>query len=196
MKRLAFGIVVALLVCYSSGATAFNLSYSYSGNPLRWWSPGVGFYLNASGNNAVLYAIFSSMATWNSAGANFYLTAYGISDSSSHGELDGVNYIDVGPLDYGVLGETSVWYDVGSGRIYDTDVRLNWNLAWATDGNANAYDVQSVVTHELGHVLYLGDLYNRNDADKTMYGYGSPGNIGPRSLHADDIAGIRTLYGQ
>ena len=49
-------------------------------------------------------------------------------------------------------------------------------------------------THELGHSLSLGDLYNSADADKTMYGYASSGETKKRTLHQDDIDGITYLY--
>ena len=59
---------------------------------------------------------------------------------------------------------------------------------------SNAYDVQTVALHELGHYLLLNDLYNSSDSAKVMYGYVSTGTT-KRVLNSDDIAGIQNIYG-
>jgi hypothetical protein len=55
-------------------------------------------------------------------------------------------------------------------------------------------DVANIATHELGHTLVLADLYGGGDTEKTMYGYASAGETKKRTLHSDDIAGIRYLF--
>jgi Matrixin len=53
------------------------------------------------------------------------------------------------------LALTTTTYYTGSNEIFDADMELNNNVAWATDGSAGAYDLDSVVTHEAGHFLGL-----------------------------------------
>ncbi len=55
-------------------------------------------------------------------------------------------------------------------------------------------DVQNIAIHELGHSLQRLDLYGTADTEKTMYGIAADGEIKKRTLHADDIAGIRYIY--
>ncbi len=77
------------------------------------------------------------------------------------------------------------------------DIKLNSNLAWSAIGNPGPtqYDVQNVTTHEAGHFLVLLDLYGEEyDYAKTMYGYGSAGEISKRDLEPEDIAGINYIY--
>ena len=55
-------------------------------------------------------------------------------------------------------------------------------------------DLDSIVTHELGHSVGLGDLYTAECAEQTMYGYATEGETKKRDLEAGDIVGIQKLY--
>jgi hypothetical protein len=58
-------------------------------------------------------------------------------------------------------------------------------------GNEGGTDMQSIACHEIGHGLGLG---HTNVGGSTMYpSYG--GGVGPRSIAADDIAGLQARYG-
>jgi len=57
-------------------------------------------------------------------------------------------------------------------------------------------DVQNIATHELGHGLGLGDLYQTTAWQETMYGYSDNGETMKRDLYLGDIAGIQALYGK
>lgn len=78
------------------------------------------------------------------------------------------------------------------------DMALNSTSAWDTghDEGAPGYDVQSAVTHEVGHVLGLYDLYLSSAKELTMHGYLTPRDIGKRTLEAGDVAGLLYLYEQ
>ena len=54
-------------------------------------------------------------------------------------------------------------------------------------------DFENIATHELGHAVGLGDLYN-DCTEETMYGYASYGETKKRTLEAGDITGIKKLY--
>ena len=62
------------------------------------------------------------------------------------------------------------------------------------DVDPSIMDLDNIVTHELGHSLGLGDLYQAECSLETMYGYGVEGEIQKRDLNAGDVAGISSLY--
>ena len=82
----------------------------------------------------------------------------------------------------------------GDDRIYDADVYTNTSVALYSSreaGCSSEYDIDGIMTHEVGHVIGLG---HSSVAGATMYPSVSACNTGPRSLAADDIAGRDDLY--
>lgn len=114
------------------------------------------------------------------------------------GESDGINGVQFGVLDDNTIGVTVVWGIFGgrpAGReLLEWDQVYNTRYAWNTNGAAGDMDFESIATHELGHSVGLGDLYQAECADETMYGYGFFGDTKARSLNSGDIAGISELY--
>ena len=57
-----------------------------------------------------------------------------------------------------MLGATTHSVDDVTGAIVESDIFLNSNFAWsvAPGGEAQRFDVQSIATHEIGHLLGLG----------------------------------------
>jgi hypothetical protein len=74
---------------------------------------------------------------------------------------------------------------------------LNTKFSWdtATITKPGAVDLQSVVLHELGHSIGLGDLYGKSqfatDKRQVMHGY----NGLKRTLGNGDKTGIWAMYG-
>ncbi len=65
---------------------------------------------------------------------------------------------------------------------------------WSATGEAGKMDFENIATHELGHAVGLGDLYNSECSEQTMYGYADYGETKKRTLEAGDIAGVQKLY--
>ena len=107
------------------------------------------------------------------------------------------------------LGQTSWVIDDNTGQIIASDIFLNSIFQWsvAPNGEANRFDVESVIVHELGHLLGLGhSMLGETDLQGTsrtvrgkravMFPIAYPmGSIVDRSLQADDVAGITDIYG-
>jgi len=65
---------------------------------------------------------------------------------------------------------------------------------WSAEGEANKMDFENIATHELGHAVGLGDLYNTECSEQTMYGYSTEGETKKQTLESGDITGIQKLY--
>ncbi len=118
-------------------------------------------------------------------------------------QYDGVNlmYWDEVNPPYGgsYIAVNTFWFNWNEGAgwwyVIESDICFNGrDYLWSDNGQAGRFDVANINTHELGHTLSLADLYGGADAQKTMYGYASPGETKKRTLHTDDIAGIRYLF--
>ena len=85
----------------------------------------------------------------------------------------------------------------GRRRIVEFDILFDIDFIWGdAEKDPTLMDLQNIATHEIGHGLGLGDLYNAECAEETMYGYSWEGDMQKRDLNPGDIAGIQALYGE
>jgi hypothetical protein len=112
---------------------------------------------------------------------------------------DNLNEVYFGHIaDTSAIGVTTVW-GIFSGPAAQR-VLVEWDMVfddvkfdWSTNGDVNKMDFDNIATHELGHAVGLGDLYN-SCTQETMYGYASEGETSKRTLNPGDITGINALY--
>jgi hypothetical protein len=125
---------------------------------------------------------------------------------------DGLNTVSMWELPDGILAATYfIWDDADSNGamndgedLLETDIIHNGLVAWGTDefrpvarrrATAPWYDLESVTTHEVGHVIGLdhpGDAH-RQDRYQTMYATANTGETIKRSLELDgDIPGAQS----
>src|SRR6266487_2704727 len=116
---------------------------------------------------------------------------------------DGINLITVATDNAAAFGSsdspgrTRVFYD-SAGTIVEADVALNPNEPFSSDGTPGTYDLESTFTHEVGHLLGLehsaiiGATMQPRQAMNGVYGLPA---FTQRTLSADDVAGVRALYG-
>jgi hypothetical protein len=90
----------------------------------------------------------------------------------------------------GVLAVTAASFYT-DGRLIDTDILFSPVFQFSTTGADGTYDLQSVLTHELGHSLGSN---HTNILSATMY-YSTPAqDTHERVLSADDAAFVSSLY--
>ncbi len=90
------------------------------------------------------------------------------------------------------LAFTTVTFDVATGEIFDADIEVNTaqNVFTTTDTDVR-YDLESVLTHELGHAVGLA---HASDAAATMNASYDKGSIAFRTLSSDDTAAVCAAY--
>jgi len=148
-------------------------------------------------------AIYYSFEEWNGY-INFELFTenYLISDEAVPGIKDGKNTLGWG--DYpktGVIAVTTIWgYFTGPPQmreIIEFDIMFDTDFIWGdVETDEEVMDLQNIATHEIGHCAGMGDLYEINCSEETMYGYSDYGEIKKRDLNDGDIMGIQVLYGE
>jgi hypothetical protein len=107
------------------------------------------------------------------------------------------------------LGVTSFTLDRTTGALVEADIYLNSAFAWsvAPAGESNKFDVQSILTHEAGHLIglghsLLGDTVLRPEGGRRVVAKRSVmfpiayavGTILDRTLQDDDIAAVSATY--
>lgn len=182
--------------------------YTYLSSGAKWKTvePWVVNSSNVDGlgSSAVFNLLSGGVTKWEDA-AGFDILGSGsatssalLADTSSPDNLNEVYFADVS--EPGVIAVTIVWGIFGGppqGRklvewdqVYD-DVSFDWSAE--ASGSANKMDFGNIATHELGHSVGMGDLYN-SCVDETMYGFSSNAEIKKRDLNSGDITGVNALY--
>ncbi len=100
----------------------------------------------------------------------------------------------------GVIAVTIAWgYFSGPPpyrEILEFDVLFDTDFVWGNaKSDSSVMDWQNIATHEIGHGLGLGDIYNSACSEVTMYGYSTEGETKKRTLEPADINGLQELYG-
>jgi len=129
----------------------------------------------------------AAMSAWNRAGADFKF----IEDPTSDNEIEPANRGNIGWLaltdarpTYHGANLTSAWVFV--------NLHYEWNPSSRTPhaDMEGAYDLETVLAHELGHALHLS--HDDSGVRSMMYARIGPGE--KRVLHSNDVARFKDLY--
>lgn len=186
-KQLKKPLIIAgsLLMLMSSAGTSFA-AYSHELYSTIW----------TQGRSSVVYTVQSTfdattktqmqtaMNQWNNAlpsGSFLYKSATETSDSSP--SQNNINTITKNAYGANSFTGEHLPYVNSSNRVVESDIRINTSHNWANSPKPNYYDIQSTMTHELGHSLRVGHspVY-----DDTMYGSGSMNTDYKRTLTTAD----------
>jgi hypothetical protein len=156
----------------------------------------VHFVVNELGTPDVtneFQVIQSSFATWSRISRCYFRSVYdgATAQTGNDSQPDGLNLVKWADLGPGILGKTYTWYYPSTHEIIEADIAFNTDFTWATSGDPTKFDLQSVATHEAGHVLGIG----HSDVQwATMWPTGSVGQTHARTLHGDDIRAASAIY--
>ena len=73
------------------------------------------------------------------------------------------------------------------GKCRESDIVINRSHPWANSAQEGKYDIQSVVTREIGHTIGLAEKYDSNMSDWTMFYVAKTNSISGRTPEDDEI---------
>jgi len=183
-----------------------NSCYTFLAKGAKWKTvePYIVNPVNTRGLDGVFVSnnLAMDISKWETV-ANFNILGdkiTGTGDGADTISPDNKNEVMFGDIDsQGAIGVTIIWGIFGGPPPFRELVE--WDMIfddtdfdWSATGEASKMDFESIATHELGHAMGLGDLYNTECSEQTMYGYAGYGETKKRTLEAGDIAGIKSLY--
>lgn len=223
MKR-SFAVFALLLLGILSAYPTFANFSSYTthssktiSKPLKWNTETIPIQISSSllndsanirSQNDILETITRSFSAWEAvSGIRFELTVSDKTSISNAGESgDGVNLLTIARTSENLLpfsgdnfnsaGATRIFYD-RRGNISEVDIVLNPNQLFSTDGTFGTFDLESTLTHEIGHLLGLdhsmiiGSTMYPNQGQNGLF---SAAATVQRVISISDEVSIRTLY--
>lgn len=187
-------------------AKAYTLRFNADGQPVRWAAPRVPMRLDAelvSDRDESTLATERAFATWAGIPGVPTLVLDGAArlrpgfDPRGENE-NGIYTVVTLPIPGVALAVTVTTYREDDGRILDADILVaaSRELAFLDDEprgrDRRSYDLASLLAHESGHVLGLGET--PDDDAATMSPRLRRGDTAPRTLEEDDEAGVLELY--
>ena len=165
----------------------------------RWLSKDFSFRLagmQVLPHDAVNSALQASLRAWTEVGAG-PLVALEPGEGRAEARLDGVNSIFFVTQDWPSRPEelalTYTHVDASTREILEVDIAINAaHHVFATESDPRAFDLQNVLTHELGHALGLP--HNHEDPEATMYPHIRAGEQAKRDLALSDERALLALY--
>jgi hypothetical protein len=215
-----------LLILFASAALAFEhagYAWTASDMPIPYWvdDAGTGDTCEETVPPGYCFtAIADAFKAWEAAECAVFDHSYagvGVATGFLRDDLNSVSFNDPsGELPSGVLAATVVWSSnvafVVDGRVYghayESDLVFNDDTEFFThdevlegECEGDAYDLDAVATHEVGHVLGMGHpCFFEGGCDElesaaSMYFDIEPCDGGAATLGVDDAAGLTALYG-
>jgi len=191
----------ASVKCDSSSQASIGPTYWRTTR--KWW---IGATAPGIDRDAVVKAVRNAQSEWTN-----NINWCGIEDEASPpasyegkttgaSKHDGTSIIDWGSLKNdqdctGALACAATWYDE-QGTPVESDIRFETAFKWSTTGTSDAYDIQSVAAHEIGHVLQFDHVTNQSTRDYTvvLWPYVDIGDTSGRKLGRGDALADNSHY--
>jgi hypothetical protein len=215
-------LLAASLLTMAAPVKPYTFKYSTGGTPLRWPSNTItvafSTSLSSPGGNIkpgtdVIGTVRRALQRWAlAANIQFVETQTGLQSVSPSGGGDGVSLITIAdtpenraffsgsPAD--TTARTRVFFS-STGAITEADVVINPTVGgsngygFSTDATSDTFDLEATFTHEFGHLLGLdhSGVVGATMQPRQGRNFFSPALV-MRTLEDDDLAAVRTLYGQ
>jgi hypothetical protein len=217
VKVLLQGFAFSLLTAITAAAMSADLVGP--GRPdvqqLRWRSGVIRIAVSSSFNSQnpsikadsdVIGAVRRSLDAWAAAtDLEFRLEVSDRQSVSPAGPAgDGVSLITIASTPenlqlfakdpFSESARTRIFYN-RRGAITEGDIVLNPLQQFSTDGTYGTFDLETTLTHEIGHLLGLKHSSIAGSIMAEHIGRDSDQYFGPRTITASDAAAIRELYG-
>lgn len=219
LRQLLGGVMVAVLVLWGARPAQAYLKFGVQlgdrSVTLRWTGAPVRYYVSEQGVPGVSApefrdAVRRAFATWEAVPTASIRYEFGGFTDARPFDDEGqstLGFADRPELDR-VLASTSLLIDEVTGELLESDIFFNAAFSWsvAPGGDRNAFDLETIALHEIGHFSGLGhsalgetELTETGRrvtaAEAVMFPIAfGPGSTANRELRADDIAGISDLY--
>ena len=179
------------------GIVLSNDTSAYSTAGATWAQQPVPYSINTSNmdlpESAVEPAVGAGADSWATQSTASVAFSYTGRSAQTTTDFDGLNLVVFRNASSGSAIATTYWWSSG-GHIIDADI-VFWDAAFrffsGTTGCSGGFYIEDIAAHEFGHALGLG---HSAVLAATMYPSTSSCNANNRTLDADDIAGIVSLY--
>jgi hypothetical protein len=183
---------------------AYTLKLTDYGNPIRWRGNKVALRVDPKLEQAMGKDVRSAAIMATEAWRGFAdVPDVNIEDGNppeynANRRGNAIYYLDKWPFESNQLAVTLVTYRQ-TGEVIGVDVLVNGSKNFTVlpsenpdSGQTQDYDLAAVLTHEMGHVLGLGESYDHPDA--TMWPQIRTGEYKQRTLDDDDQEGVIAAY--
>lgn len=200
MRRLWW--IAALALCASHTVEAYTRITFAAFGPTRFSSSPIRYFINDQGypgvsNGSEFDAIHEAFNTWQSVEQTSIAFEFAGTTGIGRAGRDDQNIVsfvdDQSPLSSSTIAATFTYFRVVGSSITaaEADIVFNPAFRFSTTIEPGRFDVQGVMTHEIGHLLGLD---HSGMVSSVMTPFGAIGVPDQRVLSYDDIAGIREVY--
>ena len=193
-------LLAAVLVWWNARPPALAFVPFLSG--AKWKTLPVAYKIHegglpSTGNRSEFVAVHAGFEAWENIEDSAITFSYEGTTETGVGALDYTNVVSFqdDSFDFGsrVVAVTLTFYprNVEEPPILDSDILFNPNQNFSSDGAPGTLDLQSIATHEIGHLLGLDHVAI---VSATMNPLAGLGVTFFRVLHTDDEIGCSVLY--